>query len=101
MIVYNTTVKVEVAIADEWLRWLTDVHAPEMLATGCFWKYQILHLFEQDDAEGPTYAIQYYAHTPADYELYLARHAAALQKKLTARWGNRFVSFSTAMRIIE
>jgi hypothetical protein len=100
MIVYNTTVKVEAAIAAEWLRWLNDEHAPEMLATGCFWKYQVLHLFEQEDADGPTYAIQYFAHTPADYQHYLSRYAAALQKKIAARWGNRLVSFSTAMQVV-
>ena len=101
MIVYNTTVKVDAPIAGEWLRWLNGVHAPEILATGCFWKYQVLHLFEQDDAEGPTYAIQYYAHTPADYHTFATQYAPALQKKMIELWGNRFVAFSTAMKIIE
>jgi len=101
MIVYNTTVKVEAVIVDEWLRWLNEVHAPEILATGCFWKYQVLHLFEQDDAEGLTFAIQYFAHTPADYDSFVTQYAPALQKKATSRWGDRFVSFSTAMRLIE
>lgn len=101
MIVYNTTVKVEAAVAREWLQWLNEVYAPQMLATGCFWKYQVLHLFEQDDADGPTYAVQYFAHKPADYQAYVTQHAAALQKKATERWGDRFVSFSTAMQVLD
>ena len=100
MIVYNITVKVEATIAAEWLRWLVDEHAPEMLATGCFWKYQVLHLFEQDDEDGPTYAIQYFAHTPADYQDYLTHYATGLQKKVAARWSDRLVSFSTAMQVV-
>lgn len=101
MIVYNTTVKVESTIAAQWLQWLHQTHAPAILATGCFWKYQVLHLLEMDDAEGPTYAIQYYAHTPADYELYRTSFANDLQQQAASRWGDRFVSFSTLMQVVH
>jgi hypothetical protein len=100
MIVYNVTVKVEAGIAPQWLQWLHSEHAPHMLATGCFYKFQVLQLLEVDDAEGLTYAIQYYAHTTADYETYLAQHATPLQQQAQARWGNRFVFFSTLMQIV-
>lgn len=100
MIVYNTTVKVDAAIAPQWLQWLHQTHAPAMLATGCFWKYQVLHLLEMDDTEGPTYAIQYYAHTPADYELYRDSFAHELQQQATTHWGDRFVAFNTLMQVM-
>jgi hypothetical protein len=101
MIVYNITVKVDAAIAAQWLQWLHQTHAPEMLATGCFWKYQVLHLLEMDDAEGPTYAIQYYAHTTTDYNRYCSNFAHQLQQEAVKKWGDRFVSFSTLMRVMD
>jgi hypothetical protein len=100
MIVYNMTVKVDVAVAPQWLQWLYQTQAPEMIATGCFWKYHVLHLLELDDAEGPTYAIQFYAHTTADYEKYRTHFAAFFNEQATKAWGDRFVSFSTLMQLL-
>lgn len=100
MIVYNVTIKAEAAIAPQWLHWLANEHAPQMLATSCFYKFQVLQLLELDDTEGPTYAVQYYAHTMADYEKYMARFAGSFQQKAAARWGASVVSFSTLMQIV-
>jgi len=36
MIIYNLTVKVDEAIAKDWLQWLLDVHIPDVLNTKCF-----------------------------------------------------------------
>ena len=100
MIVYNVTVKVDAAIAAEWLQWLYDTYAPAMLATGCFWKYHVLHLLELDDAEGPTYAIQWHAHTAGDYATYAINFAHQLQQEAVKKWGDRFVSFGTLMKVL-
>ena len=100
MIVYNITVKVDAGVAEQWLQWLRDTEAPEILATGCFFKYQILHLPELDDAEGPTYAVQYYAHTDAGYETYMLRFATHFQQQVAEKWGSRLVSFGTLMRVV-
>ena len=100
MIVYNVTVKVDAAIAAEWLQWLYDTYAPAMLATGCFWKYHVLHLLELDDAEGPTYAIQWHAHTTGDYDTYAINFAHQLQQEAVKKWGDRFVSFGTLMKVL-
>ena len=100
MIIYNVTVKVDAAVAEEWLHWLNGTDAPQILATGCFWKYHVLLLLELNDAEGPTYAVQYYAHTMADYEIFILHFAADFQKKAAIKWGNRFVSFSTPMEVL-
>src|SRR5688572_8089486 len=100
MIVYNSTTKVHAAIAPQWLHCLQTEHAPLILAPGCFWKYQVLHLLELDDTEGPTYAVQCYAHTIADYETYQDRFEAEMQQQATGRWGSHVVSFSTLMQVV-
>jgi len=100
MIVYNVTVKVDAAVVPQWLHWLRTEHGPEVVATGCFYTFQVLHLLEMDDAEGPTYAVQFSAHAQADYERYITRFANHFQNEAIRKWGSRFVSFSTLMQVV-
>jgi hypothetical protein len=101
MLIYNVTVKVETAIAAEWLQWLQEEHIPSMLSTGCFTKAHILRLLETDDSDGPTYAVQYHAESKAAYNLYIERFADNQRQAGIARWGNRFVAFRSLMAIVN
>ena len=71
MIIYNVTVKVTNDIATAWLDWLQKEHIPDMISTGCFTHANVLHLYEQDDDEGVTYAVQYHALNQDLYQKYL------------------------------
>src|SRR5947208_2311581 len=92
-IIYNVTVKVELQIADAWLRWIISEHIPEILQTGCFQSYTIGRLLETDDSEGPTYAIQYRAESKADYNRYIEIHASRMRKKTFDKWGEQCIAF--------
>lgn len=98
MIIYNVTVQVDGAVAADWLHWMQQTHIPEVMASGCFTGHRILQLMEVDDTDGPTYAVQYEAATEADYQRYIAQHAAALRRKTEERWGARVFAFRTLMR---
>ena len=101
MIIYNVTIKVEHAIASEWLTWLKEEHIPEIIATGCFTKATILHLIETDDSEGTTYAVQYHALTKVMYNQYIEQFADNMRKKGADKWGNRFIAFRTVMEVVH
>ena len=101
MIIYNVTVKVDATIADAWLQWMQTEHAPALVATGCFTGFRIVRLLEVDDAEGPTYAIQYEAQNLQDYERYKTDFAAGLQQQSTQKWGDRFIAFRTLMQVVQ
>lgn len=101
MIIYNITIKVEWSIADEWEQWMKDIHIPEVLATGCFEKHQLVRLLEVDEADGPTYAVQYYAASPSNHNKYLQQHASTLREKIADKWGQRYVDFKTLMQLIN
>lgn len=101
MIIYNVTVKVDAAIADQWLQWMQQEHAPALVATGCFTHYQIVRLLEVDDAEGPTYAVQYSARNLADYERYKRDYAAGMQQQSTQKWGDRYIAFRSLMQVVQ
>ena len=100
-VVYNVTVKVERSIADDWLQWLVQEHAPQIIATNCFTKFTALKLLEYDDEGSTTYAIQYFANTIDDYKTYLNQFADQFRKLSFDKWGNKFVAFRTVMEIVQ
>lgn len=101
MIIYNVTIKPDWSIHDEWVKWMKEEHIPEMLATQQFYDFRMLRLLEVDDAEGPTYAIQYNAHTLEDYKRYIAEFAPAQRQKGLDKWGNKFIAFRSVMQIVN
>lgn len=100
MFIYNVTLKVDNSIHADWLDWMTQVHIPEVMATGCFEKYQFVRLLEVDEAEGPTYAAQYYAVSKAQYNRYIEMYAQKLRQEGFDKWGNRFIAFRTLMEVV-
>ncbi|NNF21237.1 MAG: DUF4286 family protein, partial [Saprospiraceae bacterium] len=39
-ILYNVTVKIQAAFVDDWKKWMTERHIPDVMATGCFESYR-------------------------------------------------------------
>lgn len=101
MLIYNVTIKVDWAIAEDWLKWMQEEHMPEVMETGCFERQQLVRLLQVDEAEGPTYAAQYFASTLSKYDDYLAHHAPALRQKTIDKWGDGFIAFRTLMQVVE
>ncbi len=100
MIIYNVTNKVDASIADAWLHWLKEEHIPQVMRSNCFTHYKIVRLLEVDDSEGPTYAIQYYAESKADYNRYIALFAPALREQSLQKWGAAFIAFRSVMQVV-
>lgn len=101
MFIYNVTSKVDWSIHDAWVKWMLEEHMPEVVASGCFEKFQLVRLLETDEDEGPTYAAQYHAPSKAMYNEYLAKHAPELREKANAKWGGKFISFRSLMQIVN
>ena len=100
-IIYNVTIKITSAIADEWLPWLLNEHIPDMMKTGCFISNRVVRLLEVDDKEGPTYAIQYYAASKSDYNRYIAVHANEMRDRSYKKWGDQFIAFRSVMQLVQ
>jgi hypothetical protein len=101
MIIYNVTIKVDAGIADDWLKWLLEVHIPDVMQTGCFSNNKVVRLLEVDDTEGPTYAVQYSAESKADYNRYIQMYASDLRDKSHQKWGDRFIAFRSVMQVVR
>ncbi len=101
MILYNVTIKVDASIAYEWLKWIQEIHIPEMMDTGCFIKSNLLRLLDVDDTEGPTYAVQYIAEQRADFDRYIDTYAEGMRQKSFGQWGTRFIAFRSVMQYVN
>lgn len=101
MIVYNVTIKVDHAIAASWLKWLKEEHIPAIIATGCFTHAGIFHLFEADDEEGVTYAVQYHTPDPGLYNKYISSFAGEMRKISAEKWKDRVIAFRTVMQTVD
>ncbi len=100
MILYNVTIKVEQAVAAQWLQWMQEEHLKDMMQTGLFSDYRLCRLLEQDESEGVTYVVQYHCATPEQYQEYLNLHASRMRRKGMDKFANQFAAFRTVMEVI-
>ena len=96
MILYNVTAAVDDSIHDEWLEWMKNTHMPEVMATNRFVECKIFKVLLSKE-EGTSYAMQYFAETMAELQLYEALHADELRKKHTSRYGDKVLTFRTVL----
>jgi len=101
MFIYNITIKVDPQIHQQWLGWMNKEHIPFILGTGKFTRHQLLRLREVDDSDGPTYALQLFADSKADYNAFKTLHEASANQAQRAAWGSKMLSFSTLMEIVH
>ncbi|MFN8309268.1 MAG: DUF4286 family protein [Chitinophagales bacterium] len=100
MIVYNVTVKVDLSIDALWVRWMKEEHIPRVMETGCFTSYKMYSILEDNQADGRSYAIQYFAENMTSYFDYKEHHAARLQKESADTFPNKYHAFRTLLREI-
>ena len=101
MIVYNITIKVARGIEKEWVKWQKEERIPDVMKTGLFNDYKFYKLLEQDESEGITYVVQYFASTVSNYQEYLDKFAPLLRDKAFAKWGNNFIAFRTILQVVN
>ena len=100
MLLYNITIILEEAAANEWLAWTQEEHIPALMATGKFVSNRLLKVVDSPN-EGVTYCLQFVLNSNVDYESYKAEHAPAMQEELNTRFQNRHVSFQTLMEYVD
>lgn len=97
MIVYNVTVKIDTEVHKDWLQWITNVHIPDVMATGCFTEYRLLQVLNEEK-DGFTYSVQYHCENMANLYWYQKNHAPALQQEHEERYKDKFTAFRTVLK---
>ena len=101
MIIYNITTKVHNSIAADWMQWLKNIHAKEVMGSDCFTEYKIVKLLEIDETDGPTFAVQFFAESKGLYNRYIEKFAGEMRKRSFEKWGDKFISIRTVMQIVD
>ena len=98
MFIYNVTVTLEDSIQDEWLKWMREIHIPDVMRTGFFTENRICKVHSKEPEI--TYAIQYTFRTMDDMNTYQKEHASRLQKEHGDKFKDKFAAFRTILEII-
>jgi len=101
MIIYNVTVNVEEVIHHDWLKWMQEVHIPDVLSKGIFLENRIFKVLADEGTGTHTYAIQYLCESMEAYETYRDNFAPALQEEMKKRYRENFVAFRTLLEVIK
>lgn len=101
MIVYNITIKVAAAIEEDWIVWQQQEHIPQIMSSGLFTEYKMFRLLDQDDSEGSTFIVQFFAPDKTHYQRYIDEYAGMLRQRSFDKWGNQFIAFRTVMEIVN
>jgi hypothetical protein len=100
MIIYNVTVNIDNDVRDEWLKWMKEVHIPNVMKTGFFTESRMLRLIGDEESGGTTYAIQYTCETMRDFELYRDGFSPALKQEASDKFGEKFTAFRTLLETV-
>ncbi len=100
MIIYNVTVKIDPDAGQEWLKWMKEIHVPDVIATKQFISSQICRLLDQPEEDDSTYVIQYRCESREKFDFYIENFAPALRAQHDTRYKGKFVSFRTLMEIV-
>jgi hypothetical protein len=101
MFIYNVTANVSFHREEEWLQFMRESHIKDVLGTGRFHSFKFLKLINEDkEANGNTYAVQYFANTLKDIQLYLAEDATRLRDEVVNQFGNDVMAFRTVLEEI-
>ena len=101
MYIYNVTINIEEALADEWLQWMQSIHIADVLKTGLFTQNKILRVLADEEGGGRTYSVQYYFKTMQDFNTYEEKYATALRLEHTQKFKDKFVAFRTLLEVIN
>ncbi len=100
-ILYNVTVIIDNNIADEWKKWMIDIHIPEVMEVGIFESYQMQRIIVDHNPDGETFAIQYLAPNIDKYNEYKDIYAPTLQQKFKDKYEGHFGVFRTLMEVVS
>jgi len=101
MIIYSVTVLIKKDVEDQWLKWMKEIHIPDVMKTGYFldWKLRKL-LLPEVSGEESTYVIEYTLQSLEKYNEYSENAAPQLQKEHTEKFSGKFKATRTVYQLV-
>ncbi len=101
MILYNVTINIDDSVREEWLKWMTEKHIPEMLKTGKFTEAKIVKVLIVEEMGGTTYSVQYLTKNKEMLERYYEEDAPRMRQEGMQLFGDKMVAFRTELELIK
>jgi Domain of unknown function (DUF4286) len=101
MLIYNVTVTLDTDIAEEWVKWMTEVHIPDVMVTGKFISYRMGRLLSHEHADSEIFTMQYLVADMDHLQQYLEAFAPALQRDFKDKFDGKYAVFRTVMEVID
>lgn len=101
MYIYNVTTNIDESVHDQWLKWMKEVHIPDVLATGKFLSAKMCKVLVEEDLGGITYSVQFTTLDKETLQSYYDNNASKLQLDAMKLFPNKFVTFRTELEVID
>lgn len=101
MIIYNVTINIDESVHDDWLSWMQKKHINDVLATGKFFKAQLVKVLVEEEMGGITYSVQYFANDKTNLENYYKEDAPRLREEGLRLFGDKMLAFRTELQVIS
>lgn len=101
MIVYNNTMNVSHEKHEEFITWCKNEMIPDLMSKGFFTECKLFRLLNIDETDGPTYSMQLYCNTMADFERFQNSINVEDRKKAEAMWGDHVYYYRTIMGSVQ
>lgn len=101
MYIYNVTTNIDETAHINWLKWMKEVHIPDVLATGKFLSAKICKVLIEEEMGGVTYSVQFTTVNKERLLAYYKEDAPKLRNEAIRKFPNKFVSFRTELEVIS
>jgi len=101
MYIYNVTTNIDASVHDQWLKWMKEIHIPDVLATGKFLSAKMCKVLVEEDMGGISYSVQFTTVDEETLRAYYNEDAPKLRQEALRLFANKFVSFRTELEVIS
>lgn len=97
MIIYNTTIKVDWDIHNEFKLWVEEEVLVNATSIESIQNSKFLKLLDVDTSDGMTYCIQHYFDSMENYNQYKLTGDRAFKEALATRYSDKLVIFASVL----
>lgn len=101
MLLYNVTITIDTDTADQWVKWMTETHIPDVMMTGMFISYRMGRLLSHEHQDSEIFTVQYLAADMDHLQRYLEEFAPALQQEIKVHFEGKYAAFRTVMELVD
>ena len=102
MLYYNVTVSINKDVEDEWVKWMNEIHIPDVMKAGFFKSYSFFKILIPTGNPGEqAYLVQYEIESVEKYEEYSKKAAPLLQKSHTEKFLGKFTASRALIKKLD